>query len=193
LYKYAGYKFHSRLLKFFKNIYTNAHIPNEWKRSIIVPIYKKGDKRKPENYRGVNLLNTCYKIFSKILNEKLKNISEDFLLECQNGFRKGRSCIDSTFCMKLLIEKRREFNLETHFAYVDYEKAIDKVKRQKIFNVIKEQNIPNLLLKNILEIYTDNTIRIRISKNTTEERVINQGVRQGCPLAPTLFYIYIYI
>jgi hypothetical protein len=67
----------------------------------------------------------------------------------------------------------------------------DKVKRQKLFNVLKEQNIPNLLLKNILEIYTDNTIRIRTSKNTTEERVINQGVRQGCPLSPTLFNTYI--
>jgi hypothetical protein len=44
-------------------------------------IYKKGDKRKPENYRGINLLNTCYKIFSKILNGKLKkNITENFLL-----------------------------------------------------------------------------------------------------------------
>jgi uncharacterized protein (UPF0216 family) len=74
---------------------------------------------------------------------------------------------------------------------VDYEKAFDKVKLQKLFNILKEQNIPNLLLKNILEIYTDNTIRIRISNNTTEERLINQGVRQGCPLAATLFNTYI--
>jgi hypothetical protein len=61
------------------------------------------------------------------LDGKLKNITEDFLLECQNEFRKGRSCIDFAFCMKLLIEKR-EFNLETHFAFVDYEKAFDTVK-----------------------------------------------------------------
>jgi hypothetical protein len=106
LYKYADDKFHSRLLKLFNNIYKNEQIPNEWKRSIIVPIYKKGDKRKPENYRGITLLNTCYKIFSKILDGKMKNITEDFLLECQNGFRKGRSYIVSAFCMKLLIEKR---------------------------------------------------------------------------------------
>jgi hypothetical protein len=81
MYKYAGDKFHSRLLKFFNNIYKNAQIPNEWKRSIIVPIYKKGDKRKSENCRGINLLNTCYKIFSKILDGNLKNITKDFLLE----------------------------------------------------------------------------------------------------------------
>jgi hypothetical protein len=92
-----------------------------------------------ENYRGINLLNTCYKIFSKILDGKLKNITEDFLLECQNGFREGRSCTDSAFSMKLLIKKRREFNLETHFAFMDYEKASDKVKWQKLFNILKEK------------------------------------------------------
>jgi hypothetical protein len=113
LYKNEGDKFHSRLLKFLINIYKNSQIPNEWKISIIVSIYKNGDKRKPESYRGINLLNTCYKIFSTILDGKLKNITQDFLLECQNGFRKGRSCIDSAFCMKIFIEKRREFNLET--------------------------------------------------------------------------------
>jgi hypothetical protein len=59
------------------------------------------------------------------------------------------------------------------------------VKRQKLFNTLKEKNIPNLLLKNILEIYTNNIIRIKISNNTTEEKVINLGVRQGYPLTPT--------
>jgi hypothetical protein len=92
-----------------------------------VPIYKEVDKRKTENYRGINLLNTCYEIFSKIMDGKLKSITENVLLECQNGFTKDSSCIDSAFCMKLLIEKRREFNLETHFAFLDCEKASDKV------------------------------------------------------------------
>jgi hypothetical protein len=91
--------------------------------------------------------------------------------------------------MKLLIKKRREFNLETNFAFVDYEMAFDRVKHQKLFYILKEKNIPNLLLKNIFETYTNNTIRIKISNNTTEESVINQGVTQGCPLSPTL-YIY---
>jgi hypothetical protein len=68
------------------------------------------------------------------LKKKKKNITDDFILEYQNGFRNGRSC--SAFCMKLLIEKRREFNLETHFAFVGHEKAFDKVKRQKLVNIL---------------------------------------------------------
>jgi hypothetical protein len=93
--------------------------------------------------------------------------------------------------MKLLIENRREFNLEAQFIFVDYEKVFDKVKRQKHFNILKEKNIPNLVLENVLEIYTNNTMRIKISSNTTEERVIYQGVRQGCPLSPMSYNIYI--
>jgi hypothetical protein len=65
--------------------------------------------------------------------EKLINITENFLLEYQNGFRKGRSSTDSAFCMEVFIEKRREFNLGTHFALVDYENAFDKGQRQKLF------------------------------------------------------------
>ena len=61
---------------------------------------------------------------------KLQNYSEVFATETQNGFRKGRSCMDTTFCLKLLIEKRREFNLEKRLLFTDYEKAFDNVQRQ---------------------------------------------------------------
>jgi hypothetical protein len=68
LYKFAGDKLHNRLLKSFNDIYKNAQIPNEWNRSIIVPIYKKGCTRKPETMGELTCLKTCYKIFNKILN-----------------------------------------------------------------------------------------------------------------------------
>ena len=73
----------------------------EWTNSTVIPIYKISDKRKVENYRGINLLNACYKLYSKIVNKKLKTQVEHSLLECQNGFRKDRSCIDPLFSMKL--------------------------------------------------------------------------------------------
>jgi len=86
-------------------------------------------------------------VYSKILNEKLKAQAEHFLLECQNGFRKDRSCIDPLFSTKLLTENRREFNLETHLTFLDYVKAFDNVKRDKLFEILKYKNFPNLLLK----------------------------------------------
>jgi hypothetical protein len=47
--------------------------------------------------------------------------------ETKNGFREGRSCTDPTFCLKLLIEKSREFNLEKHLLFIDYEKEFDNI------------------------------------------------------------------
>ena len=129
LYKYAPEEFKLRLLQFLNNIYRENRIPNEWRNAVIIPIFKKGDRREPQNYRGISILNACYKIYSKILNMKLQNYSEVFMTETQNGFRKGRSCTDPTFCLKLLIEKRREFNLETHLLFIDYEKAFDNIQR----------------------------------------------------------------
>ena len=59
-----------------------------------------------------------------------------------NGFRKGGSCIDPLFSIKLLIEKSREFNLKTHLAFLDYVKAFDKVKRDKLFEILYSKKFP---------------------------------------------------
>ena len=105
------------------------------------------DRREPKNYRGISILNTCYKIYSKILNIKLQNHSEVFMTETQNGFRKERSCTDPTFCLKLLIEKRREFDLEKHLLFIDYEKAFDNIQRQILFNIFEIQTYSRRIVK----------------------------------------------
>jgi len=62
LYKYALEEFKLRLLTFLNNIYRENCIPNEWRNVVITPIFKKGDRREPQNYRGISILNTCYQI-----------------------------------------------------------------------------------------------------------------------------------
>ena len=76
------------------------------------------------------------------------------MTETQNGFLKGWSCTDPTFCLKLLIEKIREFNFKTHLLFIDYEKEFDNIQRQALFNILKSRHIPNTLLKAIVDIYT---------------------------------------
>jgi hypothetical protein len=73
------------------------------------------------------------------LNGKLKTHAKTFLMEPQNGFRSEHSCIDPIFSLKLLLKKRREFNLEIHFLFLDYEKAFDQVNRLKLFNTLQKK------------------------------------------------------
>ena len=73
LYKYAPEELKLRLLQLLNNIYRENRIPNEWRNAVIIPIFKKDDRREPKNYRGISILNACYKIYPKILNMKLQN------------------------------------------------------------------------------------------------------------------------
>jgi len=72
LYKYAPVEFKLRLIQFLNNIYRENSIPNEWRNAVINPIFKKGERREHKNYRGISILNTCCKLYSKIINTKLQ-------------------------------------------------------------------------------------------------------------------------
>jgi len=71
--------------------------------------------------------------------------------------------------MKLIIEKRREFNLENQLEFHNYVKVFDKVKRDKLFEILQNKNIPNILLKSIVEIYSGNKIKVTINNQLSEK------------------------
>jgi aromatic ring-opening dioxygenase LigB subunit len=96
---------------------------------------------------------------------------------------------DGYFTLKIIIEKHREFNIESHLAFINYKEAFDKVNRNKLIEIITEDNIPNELIMAIYEIYKRNLIAVRLQAETSEWKTINCGVRQGCILS-LLFMIY---
>lgn len=110
LYKYASGEFKKRLLDFMNTMYRKEKVSKEFKNAIV-------DMMNLKNYRGISLLNTYYKIYAKILATRQSEFAENNMSESQNGFRKGRSCTDANYTIKLLMEKRIEHNLETHIFY----------------------------------------------------------------------------
>jgi TusA-related sulfurtransferase len=92
--------------------------------------------------------------------------------------------------LKIIIEKHREFNTETNLTFIDYKKAFDKFNRNKLIEILSEDNIPDHLITTIYEIYEHNLIAVRLQAETSEWKTINCGVRQGYSLSPLLFVIY---
>jgi hypothetical protein len=94
--------------------------------------------------------------------------------------------------LQQILEKRREFNLTTFILFVDYEKAYNNLNRKKLWQILKEEDIPTQLLKAIQSLYQNSKIRIKYNDGPISEPInVNKGVSQGCGLSPVLFNIYI--
>jgi hypothetical protein len=179
-----------RFLYFLNSIWQDKIPPESWKKALIVPLHKKGDTKKCENYRGISLLNSGYKIYGNIIKNKLYVYYKGKLGEEQNGFRRGRSCSDGYFSLKLIIEKHREFNIETHLAFIDHEKVFDNVNKNTLLDILAADNVPDQIIHAIYNIYSNNNITIKTDSHPSKWESINKGVRQGCGLSPPLFIIY---
>lgn len=105
---YCTNKAKLRLLEIIQRIWKGEGFPKSWKRGVIVPIYKKGDKDRATNYRGITLLNTAYKIYAMIIEERLKQEIEKgkILPDTQAGFRKNRSTMDNIYILNYALEKK---------------------------------------------------------------------------------------
>ena len=98
-------------------------MPEEWKESNIVPIYKKGDKTDCNNYRGISLLPTTNKILSNILLPGLTPYAEEIIGDHQCVFRCSRSATDHIFCIRQIIEKKWEYNEAVRQLFIYFKTA----------------------------------------------------------------------
>jgi len=122
--------------KLITSILKKEKLPEEWKESIIVPIHTKGDKTDCNNYRGISLLPTTYKILSSILLSRLIPYAKEIIGDHQCGFRRNRSTIDHIFCIRQIREKNWECNEEVYKRFIDFKKAYDSVRREVLYNIL---------------------------------------------------------
>lgn len=181
------------LKKLFDRIWRDKKIPDEWRRAIICPIYKKGDRRKCENHRGITLLIGTSKIYERILERRLRQRVEGALGEWQHGFRPGRSTTDLIFYMKMLTEKIIEWNEKAYVAFIDLEKAFDRINRRRLWGVLREQiyRVPEELVRAIESLYEDPISMVRDGSEGERWFGVRTGVRQGSILSPILFTLFL--
>lgn len=190
LIKYGGKNVITLLTDMFNQILEGEQPPQEWRSAYICSIYKKGDKAKCENYRGLSVINSIGRIFSKVLKNKIERIIKPQISKDQAGFTAGKSGIDNIFCLQQIIEKYKSKNREVHLVFVDLEKAYDTVPRKLLWEAMKDMNIPQQLTNCVRRLYTDNKAQIKIGNTVSKSFLTTKGLKQGCGLSPTLFKIY---
>jgi len=123
------------------SVWNKKELPEEWKESILVPIYTKGDKTDCSNYRGISLMPTTYKILSNILLSRLTPYAEEIIGNHQCGFRCNRSTTDHIFCICHILEKKWELSEAVHQLLIDFNAAYNSVRREVLYNILTEFGI----------------------------------------------------
>jgi hypothetical protein len=142
LWKFGGTELKIHLIELFNKIIDKNQMPQEWETGMVINIHKKGKKSKCENYIGITLLPTAYKLFANTIKNRLNEYLEDEMVEEQCGFRKRRSCTDEIFTVQQIIEKSKEHNLPLFLLFIDYEQAYGNVNRDKLWEMM-DNKIPN--------------------------------------------------
>jgi len=112
----------------------------------IVPIHKRADRDRCENYRVIALGNKTYKIMSNIILGKIKPYTEKIMGEYQNGFRDGRSVIDNIFVLKIINETLWDYNQSVQYYFINFQKAYDSIHRDTLWEYMKEFQISTKLI-----------------------------------------------
>lgn len=165
------------------DIWTTETIPNDWKTAIVHPLHKKGDKTDPNNYRGISLLPVTYKILSKILLNRLESQTDHLIGEYQAGFRKGRSCSEQIWNLKMILQHKSKLVV----TFVDFKKAYDSIDRQTLFRILREYKVDNKTRTLIEQTLTNTKSKVKFCGEISEPFSIHTGVRQGDGLSPLLF------
>ena len=182
------------LFKLFNLIFENGIFPSSWCDGIICPIFKSGDKCQAKNYRGITLLPIVSKIYTRILYNRLILWEENCspLREEQAGFRKGYSTTDNIFILHTFIKKYlSKRGGRFYCAFVDFEKAFDRVDRMILFFKLGKAGLKGKMFKALFAIYKEVKSCVLGREGITDHFMCPHGVRQGCILSPFLFAFFI--
>ena len=127
-----------------QQIWKTQQWPQDQKRSVFIPISKKGNVKEHSNYHKIASSYTS-KVMFKILQARLQQYMNCELPDVQAGFRKGRGTRYQIANICWIIKKAREFQKNIYFCFIDYDKAFDCVKHIKQWKILKEKGIPDHL------------------------------------------------
>ena len=148
-----------------QQIWKTQQWPQDWERSVFIPIPKKGNAKECSNYH-THL--THSKVMLKILQARLQLYMNRELPDVLARFRKGRGTRDQIANICWIIEKAREFQKNIYFCFIDYAKAFDCVDQNKLWKILKEMGIPNHLICLLRNLYEGQEATVRTGHGTTD-------------------------
>ena len=176
------------LTRLFNRLLIGKRMPEEWTRSVLIPIYKnKGDAQCCGNYRGIKLMIHKMKIWERIIEARLRDRVE--ISKQQYGLMPGKGTTDVMFALRMLIKKYRKGQRDLHCVFVDIKKAYDRVAREELWCCMRKSGMVEKYVQLVQDMYEGSETVVRCAVGTTESFKFKVGLHQGSALSPFLFVV----
>ena len=143
-------------------------MPQDWKKSVFIPIPKKGNAKEYSNYLTIAFISHASNVMLKILQARLQQYVNRELPDVQASFRKGRRTRDQIANIHWIMEKVREFQKNFYFCFIDHAKGFDSVDLSKLWKILKEMEIPDHLTCLLRNVHAGQEATVRTGHGTTD-------------------------
>lgn len=168
-------------------------VPSDWTKANVTPLFKKGDRSDPGNYRPISLTCVACKVLEHIVCSKVMDHLENYKLlsDAQHGFRRHRSCESQLILCVNDIAKSLDSGYQTDVILLDFQKAFDKVSHLKLLYKLSQYGIRGQLNKWVSSFLSNRAQSVVLDGARSEDISVTSGVPQGSVLGPLLFAVFI--
>ena len=173
--------------------FMQGYIPDSWNVNLTTPIYKRGDASDPANYRPIAVGAPIMRLMAVIINRRVMDFTETQGLRSpiQAGFRPQMSCGHQLLALQHFIDQEVQHHKgHLYCCFVDLKGAYDNVPRDLLWQTLAGLGMSGKMLECIKSMYANSGLAIKIGGKMGELHTSRLGVKQGCPLSPTLFGLY---
>jgi hypothetical protein len=177
----------------FNMMFKVGQVPEEWGEALLTLLHKSGDMDDWSNYRPIAVMQLMSKLYAQVLNARLSTWaeSENLRAPSQAGFRRGYSTTMQMFILRHLVDLHRKKRRPLFTCFVDFRKAFDSVPRQILWQRLHDIGVKGRMLFAVQALYVNVSFGLKMAGLVSPPFPSNTGVRQGCPLSPFLFGVFI--